>query len=239
MRERQPDREIDEILDAAVGDARQVDPALVERIAGSIQPSLRPVRPLPSTWKLAAGLFLTCAAVAVAGAARAGFYGFEKLALVDRALIFSALALLLGIAAVEFVSAMIPGSRARVSPTALLAATSAVLLAVFGALFRDYTTIHFFAAGIVCLVTGFLHALPAGLVCWWVLRRGFAVDRVAAGLAGGILGGLAGVAMLELHCPNFEAAHILVWHTAVVPLSGAVGALLAWSLGRHGNSARA
>jgi hypothetical protein len=45
-----------------------------------------------------------------------------------------------------------------------------------------------------------------------------------------MLGGLAGVGVLELHCTNFQAAHVLVWHTAVVPLSGAAGALVGWTL---------
>jgi len=55
------------------------------------------------------------------------------------------------------------------------------------------------------------------------------VDSLGAGLARGALAGLAGVGMLELHCPNFEAPHVMVWHTAVLPLSAAAGALLAWS----------
>lgn len=224
------DREIDEILEMASRNPRRVEPALLERIAGSIKPSLWPVRALPTTWKLATCLFLICAAVAIAGAARAGFYGFEKLCPIDRALIFSVLTLLVSVAAVEFVSAMIPGSRVRVTPAALLGATSVALLAVFAALFRDYETTHFFSAGIVCLVTGLLHAAPSSLLGWWLLRRGFAVNSIAAGLAGGILGGLAGVTMLELHCPNFEAAHILVWHTAVVPASSAIGAMVARTL---------
>ena len=45
-----------------------------------------------------------------------------------------------------------------------------------------------------------------------------------------VLGGLAAVGVLELHCPNFQAAHVLVWHTAVVPLSAAAGAFVAWAL---------
>jgi hypothetical protein len=49
-------------------------------------------------------------------------------------------------------------------------------------------------------------------------------------LAAGTLAGLAGVGMLELHCPNFQATHILVWHTAVVPVSAALGALLGWTI---------
>lgn len=38
------------------------------------------------------------------------------------------------------------------------------------------------------------------------------------------VGGLAGIGVLELHCTNFQAAHVLLWHTAVVPVSGALGA---------------
>jgi hypothetical protein len=68
------------------------------------------------------------------------------------------------------------------------------------------------------------------VVSWWLLRRGFAVNSVAAGLAGGTLAGLAGVTMLELHCANFQALHVLLWHTAVVPVSGAAGALVVWAL---------
>jgi hypothetical protein len=74
-------------------------------------------------------------------------------------------------------------------------------------------------------VIGVLHAIPAGLLSWLVLRRGFAVNFESAGLMAGTLGGLAGVGLLELHCPNFQATHILVWHTAVLVVSGALGAL--------------
>jgi hypothetical protein len=36
--------------------------------------------------------------------------------------------------------------------------------------------------------------------------------------------------MLELHCPNFETAHLLVWRTAVIPVRGALGAGVGWLL---------
>jgi len=52
------------------------------------------------------------------------------------------------------------------------------------------------------------------------------VNSVSAGLMAGTLAGLAGVGLLELHCPNFQATHILVWHTMVVPVSGALGGLV-------------
>src|SRR4051812_22850045 len=43
---------------------------------------------------------------------------------------------------------------------------------------------------------GLLHAIPAALISWLVLRRGFAVNSLAAGLAIGTLAGMAGVSML-------------------------------------------
>ena len=49
-----------------------------------------------------------------------------------------------------------------------------------------------------------------------------------------MLGGLTGVTLLELHCTNFEALHVLIWHTLVVPVSGAAGALLGWALRTRG-----
>ena len=108
-----------------------------------------------------------------------------------------------------------------------LALSSGGLLAVFAVSFRDDHTDHFFLAGVICLLTGLLHAILAGLLSWLMLRRGFAVNPASAGLVAGTLGGLAGVGMLELHCPNFQTAHILVWHTAVLPVGATVGALLA------------
>jgi len=224
------DREMDEILELAAQARHDVEPALLQRVAGSIKSSMRPVRPLPPTWVLASELILICAAVALAGAARAGFYGIEKMSVLERSLIFPVLGILGWVVAAEFVSEMIPGSRRRIAPGALLGIGSLALLGLFAVLFRDYRTNDFVSAGIVCLMTGLLHAVPTGLVSWWLLRRGFAVNSVAAGLAGGTLAGLAGVTMLELHCANFQALHVLLWHTAVVPGSGAAGASLAWAL---------
>jgi len=224
------DEEIDDALKKVAQAPQNLDPLMLERIGDSIKPSLRPVRPLPPVWLLAGGLVLVCAAVSLAGTARAGFFGVAKMNLLERSVVFPALGLLACLAAVSFVHQMIPASRLRVSPGALLALSSVALLAVFAPLFRDYHTDHFFSAGIACLLTGLLHAIPAGLLSWLMLRRGFAVNPASAGLVAGMLGGLAGVSVLELHCPNFQAAHILIWHTAVVPVSAALGALLGWEL---------
>ena len=222
------DPEIDEILKQAAQAPHDMDPALLDRVATSIGSALRPVRPLPPAWVLAGGLILVCAAVALAGAARLGLYGIQKLSILERALIFSVLGILIWMAATTCVSEIIPGSRRRVAPGTLLGAGSLALLAVFAVLFRDYRTDHFVSQGVVCLTAGLLHSIPAALASWLLLRRGFAVNSVAAGLVMGTLAGLAGVTMLELHCANFEAPHVMLWHTAVMPVSAAAGALLAW-----------
>ena len=84
-----------------------------------------------------------------------------------------------------------------------------------------YRSERFVSQGIACLKAGLLHAVPTAVIGRWILHRGFAVNSLAAGVALGTLSGLAGVGMLELHCTNFEAPHVMVWHTAVLALSGA------------------
>lgn len=107
------------------------------------------------------------------------------------------------------------------------------LLGVFALLFRDYRSDHFFSAGIACLLAGLLVAIPAAILSWSLLRRGFAVNPVAAGLVRGALAGGSGVTMLELHCGNFQTLHVLVWPTVVAPVSAAAGALVGWALRRR------
>ena len=220
------DRDIDDILKRAADALPDVDPAIGNRLSNSIRTSLRPVRPLPPAGILAAGLFSIGAGFALAGAATLGLHGLARLSGLGIALIFPALAALSWLAAVASVAAMRPGSRRPLGAALLPAVASVLLVAVFAFVFRDYRTHRFVHEGIVCLTAGMLLAIPAGLAGWLPVRRGFAVNAVAAGMAMGTLAGLAGVAMLELHCANFEAPHVMLWHTAVIPLSALAGALV-------------
>lgn len=222
------DREIDDVLEKAAQASQPVSPALMERIAGSIKPSMRPVRPMPPAWLLTGYLILISSTVALAGAARAGFFGVERLGAFDRALIFLTVGIFIWAAASEFVSSMIPGSKRRVHPWALMSISCLTLMCIFAGVFHDDHTDHFVSAGVACLSAGVLHAIPIALVSWLLLRRGFATQPVLAGVVAGTLAGLGGLLMLELHCPNFQAPHVLVWHTAVVPVSAGGGALAAW-----------
>jgi hypothetical protein len=220
------DGDIDDVLNRAAGASPNIDPALLGRIANSIGPSLQPVRPMPSSGVLVAALVAACVAVASAGAAFLGLHGIAAMSAAKIGLIFPVLPALIGLAALVCAGEMAPGSRHRVSAWMLLASGCVALTAVFGLVFGDYRTEDFIAQGIPCLKAGLLHAIPTAVISWWILHRGFAVNSLAAGVAIGTLSGLAGVSMLELHCPNFEAPHIMVWHTAVLALSGGAGALL-------------
>ncbi|HTW36998.1 MAG TPA: NrsF family protein [Steroidobacteraceae bacterium] len=227
----------DEDIDRAAAEATpipyELDEALRGRLRASIPAPLPPVRPVPATWVLRSALILVCAVVGVAGAARAGFYGIERLGLWGALPILAALGLLAWLASDKLIAELIPGRTHRLGAGALLASVSAVLLAVFGFSFTDYHTERFLSAGLTCLLTGLLHAIPAAVLLCLLLRRGFAANPISAGLVAGALSGLAGVTMLELHCANFEALHVLVWHTAVVPLSALAGAAVGWALRRR------
>lgn len=224
------EEDLDEILNRSADEPHNVKPEVLIRISDSVKASLRPVRTLPSRRVLTGAVMLACAAVSIMGAARSGFFGFAKMDSLERWLVFCLLGILAWAASDSYVRAMVPGSRRHLSGAALVGWTCVALLGVFALLFRDYATHNFFSAGITCLVVGLVHAVPAALLSWLLLRRGFAVDAVTAGLAAGVLGGIAGLGMLELHCPNFQAAHVLVWHTAVLPASGALGAGIGWLL---------
>ena len=132
------DEEIDKVLQKASGAATPVEPATLKRVADSLHSSLRPVRPLPPTWVLTTGLAVICAVVAVATAARAGFYGIEKMSLEESVLILSALAILVWVAGTQFVRQLIPASRQPLTVGAFVTISSAALLGVFALLFREW-----------------------------------------------------------------------------------------------------
>jgi hypothetical protein len=125
----------------------------------------------------------------------------------------------------SLVSQFIPGSRHFVAPRVLAITIVALLFGVSAFLLRDYRIDHFITTGVSCLTTGLICAAPSGLISAWILRRGFAVNPLSAGLALGILSGISGVAMLELHCANFQRLHLL-WHLLVVPVAGIVSTLV-------------
>jgi hypothetical protein len=198
------------------------DNAAAERAAAAILGDLRPVRPLAPVWVFTLTLLVVFAAFAAASAAALGLAGVRALGPPQRTLIFSTLLATAWLAAAACARQMRPASGRNLSSLAL-AVASLVFPIVFALLFHDYGTVNFVKGGIPCLRAGLAVAIPTGLAIAWILRRGFVLDWTAAGLAAGALAGLAGLGMLELHCPNLNAIHVITWHVAVVVSSGALG----------------
>jgi hypothetical protein len=227
------DKDVDDVLKQAADAIPPVDPAVLDRISGSIGPSLRPVRPLPPPRLLVTALVIVCIVVASLGGTLLGLHGIHNMSAAEIGLIFPILGILVWLAAAVSVKQMIPGSRHLMAPWVSVAISCAALIAVFALLFHDWRSERFISQGVACLSAGLLLGIPAAFLSRLVLRRGFATNSLLAGFTQGALAGLAGVSMLELHCRNFEVLHVMVWHTAVLPLAGAAGALMAWAIRSH------
>jgi len=184
------------------------------------------VRPLASQGALVARLFAIFAVIAAAGALVLGYAGIRRMDPGTAVAIFGALAGFTLLTAGAATSAMVPGSPRPFHPAVIAAGGCATLVAVFAVVFPDRTLGRFVPQGIACLRAGVTFAIPAALATWLALRRGFAVDRRAAAIAAGTFAGLTGLAVLELHCPNFRLPHVAVWHVAVPPLGAAAGYFL-------------
>lgn len=231
------DREIDELLERAAGSPQEVDRALLGRVSTTMAASLRPVRPLAAAPVLALQLLSISVVLAVAAAWILGFYGIQKMDVAEIGSIFSALLIFTWLAALLSVAETTPGGVRWKNPEImepvmrnrgmLPLVTMVIWIALAAIFFRNYELGAFVPQGVNCLRAGLLIAVPTGAGSWLMLRRGFAVSPAGAGIAAGTLAGLAGLLMLEIHCPIFRAPHIMVWHTAVVPVSAVTGGLLA------------
>src|SRR5271165_4619915 len=231
-----PDRKIDEILERATIE-HALDPALLSRVSTAMTASLRPVRPMAAAPVLALQLLSISVLLAVASAWWLGSYGIRKMDVAEIGSIFPALLIFTWLAALLSVAETTPGGLRWKNPKImepvmrnrgmLLLVVILIWTGVAAVFFHDYDLGSFVPQGTSCLRAGLAVALPAGAASWLILRRGYAVSPVGAGLAAGTLAGLAGLIMLELHCPNFRAPHVMVWHTAVVPVSAFAGAVLA------------
>jgi hypothetical protein len=220
------DRDLDDILKQTASARPDVDPALLARIAASIGANLPPVQTLAPSWQLASALLAIAVAIATLGALILGPHGLQKMSALEIGLILPVLAILMSLTSMLCVSEAIPGSRRYIPPSLLSLCCCLVLAVLFASLFHDYGTERFVAQGAKCLAAGLGFAIPASLAASWLLRRGFSVDAGGAGIARGTIAGLTGVGMLELHCPNLEAPHSIVWHVAVIAISAAAGLLL-------------
>jgi len=219
------DEDIDDILRKLADDAPSIEPALLDRIWQSVGSGLQRAPSIPPSWILVTGLMLLCALIGGSGGILLGAHGVHSMTSLQVGVILVVLGFWMWAAASQCVVESIPGSRRFASPVTLALCCSVTLTALFAILFREYTADRFVAQGVKCVAAGLGIAIPAALGIWLILSRGFPTNLAASGFARGMLAGLAGITMLELHCPNLEVPHLLVWHIGVLPLSGLAGVL--------------
>ncbi len=211
-------KDIDGILSQAAASGHRVDPAVLQRIKGPLQSSLAPVKPLARPSFYVASLFAAFVLVSVSLAGMLGFAGFHALSTIDRIVIYGLLGATAFLSASAVAGEMTPQGGRRLGGWAL-AASTILFVAVFAVLFRNKGFQGFVPQGIPCLRAGLITAVPEALLIFLIARRGFSAGSVAIGT----LAGLTGLTMLELHCPNLNAVHVLAWHVGVLLISGIAG----------------
>ncbi len=207
-------------------DTEPLSPGTLRRIAEGMADNLRPVRPLaPARYFFVAfvGIF---AAIAGGGVSRMGAFALAVMTPLQAVAMLSALIISTGLLAYSLVRQMVPGSRHRISPRLLPAAITISLTIVITALFRFQHEQDFWGNAWACIRAGFPLGFLAAGPFWLVLRRGVVLSPRMTGAATGLLAGLVGTSVLELHCPNLDGLHILVSHLGVAMLCALAGLVI-------------
>jgi hypothetical protein len=202
-----------------------ISPARVAAIEQRVLSMLAPVRPLPSNRRLAAVALGIAAVIAVVCAFPFGYFALKSLSAAQMAAYYSLIAGVGAFLAMAIAQDMIPGAKRTISRPLLVAGAFVLLAAAAIFLFPAFTAPHFVPRGIPCLRLGAISAAVAGIPIWLLLRRGFLTTPIETGCLAGTFAGLAGFAVLALHCPIQEAPHILTWHLGAMAIAGCTGAL--------------
>jgi len=193
------------------------------RIEQSLKVDFGPVRPIwPSSHFFAAfaGIFVLIVAI---GAYRMGAFAISVMTPLQTAAILAGLAASASLLAYSLVHQMVPGSRHRISPEFVPAGVMVLLLLAITGLFQFQHDPRFWARSWACFSAGTPYALFATVPFWLLLRRGAILSPRMTGAAAGLLAGLVGTSVLEIHCPNLDAWHILLGHLGVSVLGAIAG----------------
>ena len=211
------------MMKALEGPSDLPDSEQVARITRSVQKSLKPVRPLPSDLLMilmgSGGFFV----FSIAAALTIGLGGFHGLTPAQRLAYYAVIAVCAILFSALTVGEMMPGSKRRAAPGAVISLSLLSVASVAFALFHNFDTAHFVAQGIPCLRIGCICAAIGGFSAYLLVRQGLAPSPLRLSTTVGFFAGLAGVAVLALFCPLQNTAHIIVWHLGAMLAGGGGG----------------
>jgi hypothetical protein len=187
---------------------------------------LRPVRPLaPARYFFGAfvGIFVSIVAF---GVYRMGAFAIAVMTPLQIIAILSTLAVSTGLLADSLVHQMVPGSRHGIPPRLLPVAITISLTIAVAVLFQFQHERNFWGNAWTCIRAGTPFGVLAAVSFWLMLRQGAILAPALTGAATGLFAGLVGTSVLEVHCPNLDASHILVSHVGVAILCGLAGLVI-------------
>jgi hypothetical protein len=199
----------------------------IDRLQKMIVSNLRPVRPLLPSWVFFSAFALLFVTLSYAGISYLGAYGWFMLMPGQKLAVFAALAASAALLAFSLVRQMVPGQKSLLRPGLLPVGLFVLLCLVIAGVFQARPDPHFLQSGETCLRIGLPYAIPAAFLFWLILRRGALLSPLVTGATTGMLAGLVSTTVLEVHCPNFDLWHILVWHVGFALLGMTAGLLIA------------
>ena len=201
-------------------------PASLRLIETGMAADLRPVNPIAPKSYLFLAFVTIFTGIAALGVSRMGTLAIHVMSPVQTSMILGVLAISTGLLASSLVNQMVPGSRHRISPRLLPFGITILLMIVIAVLFQFRHEQNFWIRSWACIRAGAPIGALAAVPFWLVLRRGTMLSPVMTGAATGLLAGLLGTTVLEIHCPNLDAWHILVGHLGVAAFVGMAGLLI-------------
>ena len=219
-------RELARIVDLPSADV-PMDTNQIDHLQKIILGDLRPVRPLLPSWVFLSAFALFFVVLSSAGVAYLGPYGWFVLMPWQKVTVFATLGASAALLAFSLVRQMVPGQKLLLRPGLLPVSLFVLLCLVVASVFQVRTDPHFLQSGETCLKLGLPYAVPAAFLFWLLLRRGAILSPRVAGATTGMLAGLVSTTVLEVHCPNLDMRHILVWHVGFALLGLVAGWLVA------------
>ena len=198
-------------------------PATLRQIAEGLATNLRPVRPVAPARYFFGSLVGIFVSIVAFGVYRMGAFAIAVMTPLQTAAILSALAISTGLLASSLAHQMVPGSRHSVSPRLLPVGITISLTIAIAVLFQFQHEQNFWGNVWACFRAGMPIGALAAVPFWLALRRGAVLSPCMTGAATGLLAGLVGASVLEIHCPNLDAWHILVSHLGVAMLCALAG----------------